>query len=56
MAFYILGWSGAFSGANVNSNSCTWVRALFGLKVWMFVPETLMTLEDWNQFAEDGDD
>ncbi|KAF2158352.1 hypothetical protein M409DRAFT_61732 [Zasmidium cellare ATCC 36951] len=54
--FNILGWPGAFSGAHVDSSGATWVRNLFGQKLWMFVPEDLMTPADWEELAEDGDD
>ncbi|KAF2158955.1 hypothetical protein M409DRAFT_61225 [Zasmidium cellare ATCC 36951] len=54
--FNILGWPGAFSGAHVDSNGATWVRNLFGQKLWMFVPEELMTPADWEELAKDGDD
>ncbi|KAF2158731.1 hypothetical protein M409DRAFT_61389 [Zasmidium cellare ATCC 36951] len=54
--FNILGWPGAFSGAHVDSTGATWVRNLFGQKLWMFVPEDLMTPADWEELATDGDD
>lgn len=53
--FNILGWPGAFSGAHVDSNGATWVRNLFGYKLWMFVPKSAMGPKDWERFAADGD-
>ena len=53
--FNILGWPGAFSGPHVDSNGATWVRNLFGYKLWMFVPKSEMEREDWEGFAKDGD-
>ena len=54
-SFNILGRPGAFSGPHVDNNGATWVRNLFGRKLWMFVPGSEMASEDWEQFAEDGD-
>ena len=53
--FNILGWPGAFSGPHVDSNGATWIRNLFGYKLWMFVPKSEMGVEDWERFAKDGD-
>ena len=53
--FNILGWPGAFSGPHVDSSGATWVRNLFGHKLWMFVPKPAMDPEDWERFAKDGD-
>lgn len=53
-SFDIFGLSGAFSGAHVDFLGGTWLRNLFGTKVWMIVPERLMTEEDWTAFGKDG--
>jgi hypothetical protein len=53
-SFDIFGLSGAFSGGHVDFLGGTWLRNLFGVKVWMIVPERLMTEEDWSAFGKDG--
>lgn len=53
--FDIFGLSGAFSGAHLDFLGGTWLRNLFGVKVWMIVPQHLMTEEDWSAFGRDGD-
>lgn len=54
-SFNLLAWPGAFSGAHVDRDGATWVRNLFGYKLWMFVPENSMSRKDWDQLAKDGD-
>jgi len=53
-SFDILGLRGAFSGAHMDALGGTWVRNLFGTKLWMFVPQALMTEQDWKAFGRDG--
>jgi hypothetical protein len=53
-SFDILGLRGAFSGAHVDALGGTWLRNLFGTKLWMFVPQALMTEQDWKAFGKDG--
>lgn len=53
-SFEIFGFRGAFSGAHLDILGGTWLRNLFGIKLWMFVPENLMTDTDWSDFARDG--
>lgn len=55
-SFEIFGFRGAFSGAHLDILGGTWLRNLFGIKLWMFVPENLMTDTDWSEFARDGPD
>jgi len=52
--FDILGVRGAFSGAHVDALNGTWLRNLFGIKLWMIVPQALMTEQDWEEFGRDG--
>ncbi|KAK5111418.1 hypothetical protein LTR85_012148 [Meristemomyces frigidus] len=54
IAFNILGLKGAFSGAHMDALSGTWVRNLGRLKLWMIIPERLMS-EHWDEFSEAGD-
>jgi hypothetical protein len=53
-AFDIFGMQGAFSGAHMDFLGGTWLRNLFGVKLWMVVPERLMTDEDWQEFGREG--
>jgi hypothetical protein len=53
-SFEILGLRGAFSGAHVDALGGTWLRNLFGTKLWMVVPERLMTDQDWVDFSKAG--
>lgn len=55
-SFDILGLRGAFSGAHVDAMGGTWLRNLFGTKLWMFVPQDIMTEQDWTAFSKDGPD
>ncbi|KAF2158356.1 hypothetical protein M409DRAFT_38302 [Zasmidium cellare ATCC 36951] len=50
--FNLLGFSGAFSRSHVDYLVGTWVRCLFGSKVWMIASQ--MQEEDWQRFARDG--
>lgn len=52
--FNILGGRGAFSGAHVDALNGTWIRNLFGTKLWFFVPIDSMDDNDWKDFARDG--
>jgi hypothetical protein len=53
-SFEILGLRGAFSGAHMDALGGTWLRNLFGTKLWMIVPERLMTDQDWVDFSKAG--
>ncbi|KAK6421566.1 hypothetical protein LTR95_016798, partial [Oleoguttula sp. CCFEE 5521] len=53
--FNVLGGSGAFSGAHVDALVGTWLRTLFGRKLWFVVSCDTMTSADWEKFAEIGD-
>lgn len=53
--FNILGLTGAFSGAHLDSLCGTWVRNLSGVKFWMIVPDEDMELE-WEAFVDAGCD
>ncbi|GAB7336302.1 hypothetical protein MBLNU13_g09049t2 [Cladosporium sp. NU13] len=53
-SFEILGLRGAFSGAHMDASGGTWLRNLFGTKLWMIVPERLMTDQDWVEFSKAG--
>lgn len=53
-SFEILGLQGAFSGAHMDALGGTWLRNLFGIKLWMVVPERLMTDQDWVDFSKAG--
>jgi hypothetical protein len=53
-SFEILGLRGAFSGAHMDALGGTWLRNLFGTKLWMIVPERLMTDQDWIDFSKAG--
>lgn len=53
-SFEILGLRGAFSGAHMDALGGTWLRNLFGTKLWMIVPERLMTDQDWVDFSRAG--
>ncbi|KAK6440729.1 hypothetical protein LTR95_003045 [Oleoguttula sp. CCFEE 5521] len=50
----LVGGASAFSGANVDSLNGTWIRNLFGEKLWFIVPTTSMDPSDWKQFAQAG--
>ncbi|KAK5107187.1 hypothetical protein LTR62_001659 [Meristemomyces frigidus] len=52
--FNILGGRGAFSGAHVDALNGTWLRTLFGTKLWFVVPTESMDSEDWDNFGRDG--
>lgn len=53
-SFEILGLPGAFSGAHMDALGGTWLRNLFGTKLWMIVPQGLMSDQDWVEFGEEG--
>jgi hypothetical protein len=53
-SFEIFGFSGAFSGAHLDVLGGTWLRNLFGVKLWIVVPERLMATADWAEFSRDG--
>jgi hypothetical protein len=53
-SFEILGLRGAFSGAHMDALGGTWLRNLFGTKLWMVIPERLMTDQDWVDFSKAG--
>jgi hypothetical protein len=53
-SFEIFGFSGAFSGAHLDVLGGTWLRNLFGVKLWIVVPQHLMTTADWAEFSRDG--
>ncbi|KAK3115497.1 hypothetical protein LTR53_005113, partial [Teratosphaeriaceae sp. CCFEE 6253] len=55
LLFDLVGFPGAFSGAHIDCLIGTWVRTLFGSKIWMIVPPASMTDEDWSDFAREGD-
>ena len=42
-SFEILGLRGAFSGAHMDALGGTWLRNLFGTKLWIIVPKQLIT-------------
>jgi hypothetical protein len=48
-SFNILGLTGAFSGAHVDSLGGTWVRNLAGVKFWMIVPKSEV---EWDEFVQ----
>lgn len=52
--FNILGGRGAFSGAHVDALNGTWLRNLFGTKLWFIIPTESMHSEDWDCFGQDG--
>lgn len=52
-SFEILGLRGAFSGAHMDALGGTWLRNLFGTKLWMIVPQYLMQNEDWAAFGRE---
>ncbi|KAK3635520.1 hypothetical protein LTR56_014687 [Elasticomyces elasticus] len=54
VSFDLLDFTGAFSGAHVGSLVGTWVRTLFGSRVWMFVPPLHMSDQDWEELARQG--
>lgn len=54
MDFNILGFTGAYSGAHVDLLGATWLRNLFGTKLWWYVPRSAMSDEDWNHFRDQG--
>lgn len=53
-SFEILGLRGAFSGAHMDALGGTWLRNLFGTKLWMIIPQSLMEDEDWAAFGKEG--
>lgn len=55
-SFEIFGFKGAFSGGHVDVLGGTWLRNLFGVKLWIVVPEHLMTADDWADFSMKGSD
>ncbi|KAK3065753.1 hypothetical protein LTR53_018071, partial [Teratosphaeriaceae sp. CCFEE 6253] len=55
LLFDLLGFPGAFSGAHMDCLNGTWIRTLFGSKIWMIVPPSSMSDEDWSEFANQGD-
>ncbi|OQN95079.1 hypothetical protein B0A48_18852, partial [Cryoendolithus antarcticus] len=52
--FNLLGSAGAFSGAHLDALNGTWVRVLFGSKIWWVVSADRMKDNDWEDFARDG--
>lgn len=42
-SFEILGLRGAFSRAHIDALGGTWLRNLFGTKLWIIVPKQLIT-------------
>lgn len=55
LKFNILGGRGAFSGAHVDALDGTWLRTLFGRKLWWIVPASSMSSKDWEALAKNGD-
>lgn len=53
-SFEILGLPGAFSGAHMDALGGTSLRNLFGTKLWLIVPQDLMSDQDWVEFGEEG--
>lgn len=53
-SFEIFGFQGAFSGPHLDVLGGTWVRNLFGTKLWMIVPQSTMTEEDWADLSLNG--
>lgn len=53
-SFEIFGFQGAFSGPHLDVLGGTWVRNLFGTKLWMIVPESTMTEDDWADLSLNG--
>ena len=52
--FNILGGRGAFSGAHVDALNGTWLRNLFGTKLWFTVLNSSMDDKAWDDFAQHG--
>lgn len=52
--FNILGFEGAYSGAHVDLLGATWLRNLFGTKLWWYIPRASMTPEDRGDFETNG--
>jgi hypothetical protein len=52
LTFNLLGFAGAFSRPHMDCLLGTWVRCLFGSKIWVIVPR--MDENDWESFAREG--
>jgi hypothetical protein len=52
LSFNLLGFTGAFSRPHMDYLLGTWVRCLFGSKIWIIVPR--MDEDDWESFAREG--
>jgi hypothetical protein len=50
LRFNIFANEGAFSGAHCDIVSGTWVRPMFGTRLWMWVCPDDMTEQDWSDF------
>lgn len=48
--FEILGFGGAFSGPHRDIMGGTWLRNLFGTKLWWIIDTEMMTEQDWQDF------
>lgn len=55
LRFSILGFDGAFSGSHRDALGGTWLRSLFGIRLWWIVSDDQMTESDWKRFEQDGD-
>lgn len=53
-SFESFGFQGAFSGAHLDGLGGTWLRNLFGTKLYMVVPQSNMTEDDWMSFSQDS--
>ncbi|KJX93037.1 hypothetical protein TI39_contig4434g00001 [Zymoseptoria brevis] len=55
LSFNICAERGSSSFAHVDALVGTWMRNLFGVKLWIVVPQNQMDEQDWERFAADGD-
>ncbi|KAF2098258.1 hypothetical protein NA57DRAFT_57418 [Rhizodiscina lignyota] len=56
VSFNTISFPGAFSGAYLNTSAGSWQRNLSGVKLWVFVPETGVPLDELANLANEGND
>ncbi|PSN68747.1 hypothetical protein BS50DRAFT_549131 [Corynespora cassiicola Philippines] len=55
VSFNTISFPGAFSGVHLNSPAGSWQRNLSGVKFWVFVPDTGVSLDELASLANEGD-